>query len=49
MVMAARYKAKAWLHGLAPEPFNRFVDFIGRRSSEGEIVSNTKMVYFWMI
>ena len=26
--MAARYRAKAWLHGLTPDPFNRFVDFI---------------------
>ena len=28
LCMAARYKAKSWLHGLTPEPFNRFVDFI---------------------
>eukprot|EP00435_Cladocopium_sp_Y103_P038051 s3525_g10.t1 len=28
LCMSARYKAKAWLHGLTPEPFNRFVDFI---------------------
>ena len=26
LCMAARYKAKAWLHG--PAPFNKFVDFI---------------------
>ncbi|CAK8989873.1 unnamed protein product, partial [Durusdinium trenchii] len=23
-----QYRAKAWLHGLTPDPFNRFVDFI---------------------
>ena len=28
LCMAARYKAKAWLHGLTAAPFNRFVDFI---------------------
>ena len=28
LCMAARYRAKAWLHGLTPDPFNRFVDFI---------------------
>ena len=28
LCMAARCKAKSWLHGLTPEPFNRFVDFI---------------------
>eukprot|EP00435_Cladocopium_sp_Y103_P075683 s103_g62.t1 len=26
--MAARYRSKAWLHGLTAEPFHRFVDFI---------------------
>ena len=28
LCMAARYKAKAWLHGLTAAPFNKFVDFI---------------------
>ena len=28
LCMAARYEAKAWLHGLTAAPFNRFVDFI---------------------
>ena len=28
LCMAARYRAKSWLHGLTPEPFNRFVDYI---------------------
>ena len=28
LCMAARYKAKAWLHGLTAAPFNRFVDLI---------------------
>ena len=28
LCMAARYRAKSWLHGLTPDPFNRFVDYI---------------------
>ena len=28
LCMSARYKAKAWLHGLTAAPFNRFVDYI---------------------
>ena len=28
LCMAARYKAKSWLHGLTAAPFNKFVDFI---------------------
>eukprot|EP00435_Cladocopium_sp_Y103_P055878 s2941_g18.t1 len=28
LCMCARYKQKAWLHGLTPAPFNKFVDFI---------------------
>ena len=28
LCMAARYKAKSWLHDLTADPFNKFVDFI---------------------
>eukprot|EP00435_Cladocopium_sp_Y103_P009962 s5620_g2.t1 len=28
LCMAARYKAKSWLHNLTAEPFNKFVDYI---------------------
>ena len=28
LCMSARYKAKAWLHGLTAAPFNRFVYYI---------------------
>lgn len=28
LCMAARYKAKSWLHGFTADPFNRFVEFI---------------------
>eukprot|EP00435_Cladocopium_sp_Y103_P003553 s890_g1.t1 len=28
LAMAARYRSKAWLHGLTAEPFHRFVDII---------------------
>ena len=28
LCMAARYKAKSWLHGLTADPFHKFVDFI---------------------
>eukprot|EP00435_Cladocopium_sp_Y103_P002353 s4728_g1.t1 len=28
LCMAARYRAKAWLHGLTADPFNRFTDYI---------------------
>eukprot|EP00435_Cladocopium_sp_Y103_P066780 s1436_g29.t1 len=38
LCMAARYRAKAWLHGLTADPFNRFTDFI-----LGEKVNNIQV------